>query len=291
MNLRALRVFVGLMDGGTLTRAAERMNLSQSAASRLLTLLEAELGAQLFARERRRMMPMPAAEALYPEALRILAQTDSLRDVVRSDRPAPVRILCQTRLLPGLVVPAIALLRHQSTRPIQLEAAPRRELARRVQAARHDVVVATMPLPLDRALSASAVTVPLASVALGILVPVRHPLANAQTLDLEDLDGMAYIALDETTVIRRMVDSTHAALPPPAIEVSTGAAAYRLVAAGLGFTFADPIAVDPELSECVALVPWRRRAIVEIGCATPADELAGDCLAAVEAMRQVAAQI
>ena len=108
---------------------------------------------------------------------------------------------------------------------------------------------------------------------LGILLPRGHALAGASSLDLGDLSGTPYIALDETTVIRRMVDAALAGDAPiaPAHECSTGSAAYRLVATGLGFTFADRVAVDPELWERVALVPWSRRIELPIGTLRPGE--------------------
>ena len=254
MNLRALRVFVGLMDDGTLTRSATRMNLSQSAASRLLSVLEGQLGTPLFVREKRRMLPTSAADALYPEAVRILGQVGALPELVaRASVPPPLRVICQTRLVPGLAVPSIA--RFAEARPghrVRLESAPRRELARRLLAGRHDVAIATVPFPIE-----GIDTTPLGTLRLGFLMRNDHPLAERSGLRAADLAGMPYIALDESTVVRRMVDGmSQAVLPTPTIEVSTGSAAYRLVAEGLGFTIADPLAVDPELWSRLSLVPW-----------------------------------
>lgn len=265
MNLRALRVFVGLMDDGTLTRSAGRMNLSQSAASRLLSVLEAELGAALFVREKRRMHPTPAADALYPEAVRILAQVGALPELVtRASAPPPLRVICQTRLVPGLAVPTLARFAtsHAGHR-VRLESAPRRELARRLLAGRHDVAIATVPLPIE-----GIETEPLGTLPLGFLMRSDHPLAGRQALEAADLAQTPYIALDESTVVRRMVDGANpSALPAPAIEVSTGSAAYRLVAEGLGFTIADSLAVDPELWKRLTLVPWRGAPNLTIGVA------------------------
>lgn len=265
MNLRALRVFVGVIDDGTLTRAASRMHLSQSAASRLLSILEDGLGTPLFVREKRRMHPTAAADALYPEAVRILAQVGALPELVaRASAPPPLRVICQTRLVPGLVVPAIA--KFAEAYPghrVLLESAPRRELARRLLAGRHDVAVATVPLPVE-----GIKTDLLGSLPLGFLMRSDHPLAGRNELDAEDLADVPYIALDESTVVRRMVDGgDRSPLPPPAIEVSTGSAAYRLVAEGLGVTIADPLAVDPELWDRLALVPWRDAPRLTIGAA------------------------
>lgn len=268
------------MDDGTLTRAAARMHLSQSAASRLLSLLEAELGAPLFLRERRRMVPLPAADALYPEAARLLAQADALHEVVRSDRVSPLRVLCQTRLVPGLVVPAIARLAAEGTVAVRLETAPRRELARRAVAGRYDVVIATHPAPVE-----GGNDLVLGAVPLGILLPKRHALAGADRLGISDMGDVPYIALDETTVVRRMLNEAARALPIPAIETSTGSAAYRLVAAGLGFTFADRLAVDPELWDRLALVPWDLGITVTIGL-TASDHALADAF--IRTLREVA---
>ncbi|MEM7488671.1 MAG: LysR family transcriptional regulator [Pseudomonadota bacterium] len=266
MNLRALRVVVGIVEDGTLTRAAARMNLSQSAASRLLALLEAHLGAELFERDGRRMHPTAAAEALYPEALRILAQVEALPSVASaSRRSTPLRIICHSRLTGGLVVPAVAALgRTRADLRIQLETAPRRELARRVLAGRYDVAVAALPLALGPAEPER-----LASVRLAILLAFDHPLADRAALDVSDLIDIPYIALDESTAVRRLIDTARPDGDPalrPRYEVSTGTNAYRLVAEGLGFTFADPIALDPELRSRTRLVPWRTAPSLSLGC-------------------------
>ena len=273
MNLRALRLFAELMDRGTLTRAADALHLSQSAASRLVALLEAELGTPLFVRERRRMVPTPAAATLQSEALRILAQIDALPDTLRAGAAAPLRILCQTRLVPGLAVPAIAARAAAAgaagggTPPIRLEAAPRRELARRVAAGRHDLLLATLPLPVE-----GVEVEPIGTVPLGVLLPRAHRLAERAALSVDDLAGLPYVALDRTTVIRRTIDMGARPLPAPLIEVSTGSAAYRLVADGVGFTFADRIAVEPELWDRVVLRPWTERIDVTIGVARIGDD-------------------
>ena len=265
MNLRALRVFVGVLEDGTLTRTAQRMNLSQSAASRLLALLEDELGAPLFVREKRRLVPTPQAEALHPEAQRVLAQVAALRNIAAGEGAgAPLRVICQSRLTNGLVVPALAdFIASGSGTAINLETAPRRELLRRISSGRYDLAVATLPLAVDW-----AVPVHLGSVPLGILLPQGHPLADAEVLDLSDLGGVPYIALDETTLIRRMVDDALAATGDQLRadhQTSTGSAAYRLVAEGIGFTFADRVAIDPEIAGRTTLVAWRRKVEVSVG--------------------------
>ncbi|MEM7721179.1 MAG: LysR family transcriptional regulator [Pseudomonadota bacterium] len=265
MNLRSLEIFASVMDRGTLTEAAAVRHLSQSAASRLLSLLETEIGAPLFVREKRHLIPTEAAEALYPEALRILAQIKALPEVASGAMStAALRVICHSRLAGSLVVPAInRFVRDNPGQTIRLETAPRRELARRVLAGRYDFAVAALPLAIG---DLQAET--LASVRLGIVLPVEDPRADQSQITLRELDDLPYIALDETTAVRRAIDAaldvsgTNIA---PTHEVSTGTNAYRMVAAGLGFTFADPIALDPELREVVRIVPWDQEVRMDIG--------------------------
>ncbi|MEM7709607.1 MAG: LysR family transcriptional regulator [Pseudomonadota bacterium] len=265
MNLRSLSVFAGVMDRGTLTESAAGLHLSQSAASRLLSLLEEEIGTRLFRREKRNLIPTEAAEALYPEALRILAQINALPEVASGAKASsPLRIICHSRLAGGLVVPAMTrLLQAIPDQSIRLETAPRRELARRVQAGRYDFAIAALPLNIG-----TFVPETLAQVRLGLVLPVTDPRSERSSLSLSDIADLDYIALDETTAVRRTLDTALDQAGPtrsPVHEVSTGTNAYRMVAAGLGFTFADPIALDPEILNQVALVPWDQDVRLDIG--------------------------
>ncbi|WP_299556084.1 LysR family transcriptional regulator [uncultured Tateyamaria sp.] len=271
MNLRSLKVFVLVMEEGTLARAAGTMHLSQSAASRLLQLLEEEFEICLFQRDKKRLVPTGEAERFYPEALRILSQIEALPEFARqiqSSTPEPFRIIAQSRIVNGLVLPAIAELRDSFTdQPIKLEIHRRRDLGRRMTNDRFDVGISALPLPIDR-----PAPIRLGAAPLRIAVSYDHPLATRSVLRPMDMVGVPYIALDDTTVIRRIVDqelNTIGAQLDVAHEVSLGSAAYRLVQRGFGFTFADPVALDPELEPLVSLVDWEPRMEIEFGLFAP----------------------
>jgi len=63
MNIKGLRVFILTIEEGTLSKASERLNISPPAASRLLNLLEEDLGVPLFSRVKKRLIPTVEAEA------------------------------------------------------------------------------------------------------------------------------------------------------------------------------------------------------------------------------------
>lgn len=76
LDLSALRSFVAIVDAGGVTRAATRLNLTQSAVSMQLKRLEETLGQTLLERSRRGMTPTAHGEQLLSFARRMLELND-----------------------------------------------------------------------------------------------------------------------------------------------------------------------------------------------------------------------
>lgn len=74
MTLEQLRIFVAVAERLHMTRAAEALNLTQSAVSAAVAALEGRHGAKLFERVGRGVQLSPAGEAFLPEAKAVLAQ-------------------------------------------------------------------------------------------------------------------------------------------------------------------------------------------------------------------------
>ncbi|WP_326543391.1 LysR family transcriptional regulator [Pseudorhodoferax sp.] len=77
-DLNLLPVFIALMEERSVTRAAERLGITQPALSNALTRLRALLQDPLFIRERYGMQPTPKAEALAPAVAAALGSLDAL---------------------------------------------------------------------------------------------------------------------------------------------------------------------------------------------------------------------
>jgi len=71
MKLNQLRTFVAVADSGGVARAAARLNLTQSAASRQISALEIELGVPLFDRVGRRVQLTSEGEDLLRRSRRL----------------------------------------------------------------------------------------------------------------------------------------------------------------------------------------------------------------------------
>jgi LysR family cyn operon transcriptional activator len=93
MNFRHLRTFVAIADHGGFGRAATRLNLTQSAASRQIHALETELGVPLFDRIGRRVKLTSEGEDLLRRSRRLLTDADSLAERARSLKAGATGIL------------------------------------------------------------------------------------------------------------------------------------------------------------------------------------------------------
>ena len=84
MNLRHLRTFVAIADGGGVTSAASRLNMTQPTASRQIDALENELGVSLFDRVGRGLQLTSEGEDLLQRSRRLLADAESLGERARA---------------------------------------------------------------------------------------------------------------------------------------------------------------------------------------------------------------
>lgn len=89
MELRQLRYFVAIVDSGSLTKAAERVFVAQSALSHQLAQLEGELGVRLLDRSRRGVEPTDAGLRFLPHAVAMLRQADEAVASARSTAAEP----------------------------------------------------------------------------------------------------------------------------------------------------------------------------------------------------------
>jgi DNA-binding transcriptional LysR family regulator len=79
MELHQLRSFVAVAESGNLTRAAERLHLSQPAVSAHIKALEDHLDVLLFDRTPSGMVPTAAGKTLLHEAQQVIAAAQHLR--------------------------------------------------------------------------------------------------------------------------------------------------------------------------------------------------------------------
>ncbi|CCH79159.1 Transcriptional regulator, LysR family [Nostocoides japonicum T1-X7] len=88
-TLAQLRYFCAVARSGSMTSAAQHLNVAQSTLSSAVIELESSLGVQLFQRSPRRTLSLsPAGERLFAEALNVLEQVDNLPAIAQDDAKA-----------------------------------------------------------------------------------------------------------------------------------------------------------------------------------------------------------
>jgi DNA-binding transcriptional LysR family regulator len=118
MELRHLRYFVGVAEEASVSKAAERLHVSQPAVSRQIRDLEAELGLPLFDRVGRRIELTADGEDLLRRSRDVLAQAEAVRDRARALRGGVVGVL-RVGATPQMTQSVLAsfLARYRRSRP------------------------------------------------------------------------------------------------------------------------------------------------------------------------------
>ncbi|WP_298958254.1 LysR substrate-binding domain-containing protein [uncultured Roseibium sp.] len=110
------QTFVTIVETGSITRAADEMNLAKSAVSQNLKRLETELDVKLAVRTTRRLSLTPAGKRYYQKckeliALSRLAQTEM--EAFGARPSGPITITAPHALISTVIAPAMAYVRRQ----------------------------------------------------------------------------------------------------------------------------------------------------------------------------------
>src|SRR5262245_49598352 len=111
MNLRQLRAVQAVAELGSVTAAAKRLGLTQSAVSRMIGGLEAELGLALFERYRRRLILSKHALQFIGRAERIVSEMQELQNsarAIRQGRIERLRVIAVPPFLQHVIPEAVA---------------------------------------------------------------------------------------------------------------------------------------------------------------------------------------
>jgi LysR family transcriptional regulator for metE and metH len=252
LDLRHLRLVAAMSDSGGQTRAARRLNLTQSALSHQLRELESRIGAPLFVRASRGMVLTAIGERVLASARRVLHEVETLERDLTADMTSGgagvVRLAteCYTcyHWLPGV----ITAFRQEW---------PRVDV-RIVAEATADPVRALLDGALDLAIVAGDVDerrlgcTSLFEDEQVVVVAPNHPLAGREFVTPEDLRAEHLILYtthsSENSVLREVLRPAGVE-PRQLTRVQLTEAIVELVKAGLGVSVLARWAITPQLRE------------------------------------------
>jgi DNA-binding transcriptional LysR family regulator len=239
MELRHLRYFVAVAEERHFGRAAERLHIAQPPLSQQIRRFEAELGEPLFYRTTRSVELAPAGEALLERAPAILAAFDAaVEDARRAARGEYGRLAIGfTGSSTYAMLPSLAAAMRDELPGVVLDL--QGELLTPAQVAR--LLDGTLDLGLLRppVHERELATEVLHSEPLLAVLPETHPLADAEAVPLERLEGEPFVTYPShfRSVVHDAVEDAceaHGFQPVAAHEVAETATLVSFVAAGLG---------------------------------------------------------
>ncbi len=207
MDLTLLRSLIGVTDAGSITDAAELLHVSQSALSRRLQQLEADLGAQLLVRGRHGVELTDLGRQALDEARVIVARYDGVRRMIIEQQHLErgvVRIGGGATVTSFLLPATIAAFQvdHPGVR-FYVKEAGSSEVADAVSAG--DLELGILTLPLHRS---DLAIEPLATDEIVLVARSEHPLASQRVVVAGDLDGLPVVAFESGSAIRQHIDSS-----------------------------------------------------------------------------------
>ncbi|CAH1667400.1 LysR substrate-binding domain-containing protein [Chelatococcus asaccharovorans] len=257
-SLRQLEALMAVVEAGTVSRAAEVLRISQPAASKLIQDLEADTGLQLFERESGRLVPTGRGMRLYEEVERVFGGVHQLAravDAIRREEHGHLLIGAMPALSGPFIARVIANFRKRHPDVfVSIEARSSQFLTEAVLLRRLDLalVISCLEHP-------SAHVEPLRCPPAIVALPPGHRLSKRRELTPDDLKDEPFVAFAPTGTMRSKVDAVFERFgqrPKIVIEATTAPNVAALVAAGLGVTIADPIALE-SAGDQITVRPFR----------------------------------
>ncbi|MEM6477183.1 MAG: LysR family transcriptional regulator [Pseudomonadota bacterium] len=250
LNYHHLRLFRAVAHEGNLTRAADRLALSQSALSVQIKRLEEALGNDLFDRQGRRLVLTEAGRIALDHADAIFATGDTLLETLRGshDERRQIRVGALATLSRNFQIRFLAPLIHRNDVEVVLRSGHLDELLDGLQALNLDVVIANQPPTIATGVPIVAQRVAELGVSLFGAPRVAEGGPDAQQL----LATHPLLLPSSASGIRTGLDAWLARRglrPQIAAEVDDMAMLRLLAREGVGLAALPPIVVEDELAQ------------------------------------------
>lgn len=256
ITLRQLEIFTAICQEGTITRAANRIGLSQAATSQALAELENQLQRRLFDRNGRRLKENAAGSELLPGAIEVL---DRVRDLERGAGSPSFDIrLCASLTVGNYMLPSFIgrfARRHPSAR-FQMEVGNTEHVVASVrqfesdagwiEGLTRDPQLQSFPWREDR---------------LAIIAAPHHPLAGRRATPAA-LANASWVLREKGSGTREVFEEAIAGkfrLLHVPVELGGIGAVKRAVIAGVGLSCISRSTIELELKAgqlAVVHAPW-----------------------------------
>jgi DNA-binding transcriptional LysR family regulator len=262
VTLRQLRVFIEVARLQSFSRAGDEIGLTQSAVSRCVRELEAEIGLKLVDRTTREVQLTDVGANLVGSVSRLLSDLDEalreIRDLGEQRRGRVIVAASPTvacRLMPGVIsvceqqYPLISLGLRDDLQS---------DVVRKVKSGEVDFGLAIGPHEGDDLYTESVMTD-----SFCVVCRRDHRLAEESEVAWAGLAGERFVMLDHTSGSRPIIDSVlreHGVIADVVQELGHSATVYGLVEAGVGISVLPWLALPLPANSSLVVRPLTPRA-------------------------------
>lgn len=258
-NIKALESFKEIMLSGSATEAGRRLGITQSAVSRHISQLEAELNLYLFVRDGGRLTPTEEAKALSEEvdlALKSLERIEEVAAEIARFERSSLSIVAPPTFVEAILADLVSefLVQNQGVK-VRIDSRSQSTAAELVSLRSADCgFVKSGVLPSGLAVR---------SIIQGdtvCVLPSAHPLSARKELTPEDLAAEKLILLGKGSNFRWDIERAFSDARVPinlAIETHSVSASCSLAASGVGIAIVNGLLAEHYRDLGLALVRFK----------------------------------
>jgi DNA-binding transcriptional LysR family regulator len=240
MTFRELELFLAVMEHSSVTKAAEKVNLSPGAISLRLHKLAADLHTDLFIKSGKHLAPTPAAVGLAEKAKVLMAQLRQIELEFGNDPTADTRPFHiasgATTLIHRLGKPLRMLRKQYPNTRIQVTVSPTEEMVNGLVDHRFDLALISLPFPTE-----NLTVFPLFEEELLILRPSQKSVRgwHVGALQPAEFANASFLLYPKRSNMRSIIDAFFNTLgvnPRVTMEADDTEVIKRLVESGFGYS-------------------------------------------------------
>ncbi len=258
MELRDLRYFCITVETERVTKAAERLGISQPSLTRILNQIEEEVGGKLMERSGRRISLTPGGEIFYKYAQKVLNDIDILlteMDYIFDRKERTITLLCNTESFATWLI--MEFKKVDPRYAISVLHASKQEMLEALNSGGADFALCCPPISVK---NSAILATDIAFFEEGlILLPPGHPLLRKKSVTIDELRDEPLVTTQKHSGMRNMLEPIfeRAKFHPHIIcESNNLDMVIQAVMGGLGYAFITKLMVidRPELmNNCVEI--------------------------------------
>ena len=247
MNLKQLRIFQKVCATGNMTKASEKLYMTQPAVSHVISALEAELGYPLFDRISRKIYLNDAGSLFLSKTNKLLESFEDLKQSAKDIGACPTLRIGSSITIANFTLPKIMKQLSVQNLPASYKVIVENAAEIEQKLLQNEIDIALIEGVIYHP---QLIKIPFSSHELYVICSAEHPLAGKKSISLRELAGCPLLLREKGSAVRSAFDSAllikNISLEPDWVSVNSQAL-IQAVLLNLGVTVLPKILVEKEI--------------------------------------------